>query len=252
MGRSIERPYVLHMRVNTPCRHLHSSPIAEYQQYSHICANKIQHTIETGRTAAIRESCHLKAKLMTSTTIPQLETARLLLRPVIDGDIDAFATYVYGDPDVTRYLPATSLTPRERTTRILERIPRIWEERGYGLWVVVDKTSGEVLGDCGLGFVEDAGEVEVLYAFAKSAWGKGIASEAARASVRFGFEQAQLPRIIGLVMHDNIPSRRVLEKCGLVYEKDVHYFGLDLKYLNIERAQFQLQDTPYTLHKPTL
>lgn len=185
---------------------------------------------------------------MTRTMIPQIETARLLLRPVIDSDLDAFAGHVYGDPEVARYLPATQLTPRERSARILGRIPQVWAERGYGLWVVTDKASGQVLGDCGLGFVEEAGEVEVLYAFAKAAWGRGIATEAARASVRFGFQQAQLPRIIGLVMHENIASRRVLEKCGLSYVKDVQYFGLDLKYLNIERDQFQPRDSAYTLH----
>jgi ribosomal-protein-alanine N-acetyltransferase len=103
---------------------------------------------------------------------------------------------------------------------------------------VTDKITGQFIGHCGLNFVLEAGEVEVLYALRTDRWGQGIATEAARASVRFGFENANLVRLIALAVPENIASRRVMEHLGFVYEKDTHHFGLDLVQYALQREQF--------------
>jgi len=118
-----------------------------------------------------------------------------------------------------------------------------WSQRGCGVWAVTDKTTGQFIGHCGLNFMSEAGEVEVLYALRQDSWGQGLATEAARASVRFGFEQADLARLIALAVPENIASRRVMEHLGFAYEKDVHYFGLDLVYYVLPRDQFHPDDS---------
>ena len=94
-----------------------------------------------------------------------------------------------------------------------------------------------------LGYVHEAGEVEVLYALRQAHWGQGIATEAARASARFGFEYANLTSLIALAVPENIASRRVMEHLGFQYEKDAHYFGLDLVCTVLPRERFRLDDS---------
>ena len=105
-----------------------------------------------------------------------------------------------------------------------------WNQFPYGPWAVIEKSSGELIGHCGLRFIPDISETEVLYAFGKDYWGKGYATEAAQASIDFGFEQVGLERIIALAVPENIASRRVVEHCGLEYKKDIRLFGMDCVY----------------------
>jgi ribosomal-protein-alanine N-acetyltransferase len=68
---------------------------------------------------------------------------------------------------------------------------------------------------------------------AKSYWGRGLATEAAEAALRFGFEIAKLERIVAIAKHENIASRRVMEKLGMKYEKDAYYYNNDVVYYSI-------------------
>lgn len=154
---------------------------------------------------------------MTQPHVPQLETARLVLRPFAAADLDAWARRIFADPEVIRYLPRRDISPRERAGRAMQYFDEHWAQYGYGLWAVTDKADGQFIGHAGLNYLQDTGEVEVDYALARAYWGRGIATEAARASVRFGFESAKLERIIGLVVPENIAARRVLEHVGLRY-----------------------------------
>jgi RimJ/RimL family protein N-acetyltransferase len=178
--------------------------------------------------------------------IPSIETARLLLRRFTLADLDEYVQLIFADADVMRYLPRRDLPPRARAERTIAAFDNHWSQRGYGVWAVTDKITGQLMGHCGLNFVPEAGEIEVLYALRKDRWGQGLATEAARASVRFGFEQADLARLIALAVPENIASRRVMEHLGFQYEKDAHYFGLDLVYTVLPRDQFH-PDDPFFL-----
>jgi ribosomal-protein-alanine N-acetyltransferase len=179
--------------------------------------------------------------------IPRIETARLLLRPFTVADLDDYAEHIFADPDVMRYLPKRDLIPRERAERTIAVFNDHWSKRGYGVWTVTDKISGQFVGHCGLNFVPEAGEVEVLYALRQEHWGQGIATEAAQASVRFGFENTDLDRLIALAMPENVASRRVMEHLGFQYEKDAPYFGLDLVYYILHREQFHHDDSLFRI-----
>ncbi len=179
--------------------------------------------------------------------LTELETERLVLRPLRDDDLEVYHARIFGDPDVMRYLPPGQPIPRERTQAIITRYNEHWTRCGFGVWAVVKKEAGELIGHCGLQHLTEIPEVEVLYALAKPYWGQGFATEAARASVRFGFEQVQLERIIALAVPENIGSRRVMEHIGLKYEKDTHLFGLDLVYYAINRVGLELDGAVYHL-----
>ncbi len=172
--------------------------------------------------------------------IPRIETARLLLRPLTIVDLDDYAEHIFADGEVMRYLPKRDLAPRERAERTITVFGDHWSRHGYGVWAMTDKISGQFVGHCGLNFVPEAGEIEVLYALRRERWGQGIATEAARASARFGFERVDLARLIALAVPENMASRRVMEHLGFQYEKGAYYFGLDLVYYVLHREQFHL------------
>ena len=175
--------------------------------------------------------------------IPHIETMRLVLRPLIGTDLEDYAQHIFADAEVMRYLPKRDLAPRERAERTIAFFDDHWSQRGYGVWAVADKITGEFIGHCGLNYVTEAEKVEVLYALRQNRWGQGIATEAARASVRFGFDKANLARLIALAVPENIASRRVMEHLGFAYEKDASYFGLDLVQYILPREQFLLDDS---------
>src|ERR1043165_1662504 len=121
-----------------------------------------------------------------------METERLLLRPFEEADLDAYTERIFADDEVTRFLPKSQLTPRERAERTMKAFNDGWNNFPYAPFAVLDKVSGEFIGHCGLRYIADIKETEVLYAFGKDFWNKGYATEAARANVNFGFQQVGL------------------------------------------------------------
>jgi ribosomal-protein-alanine N-acetyltransferase len=150
---------------------------------------------------------------------PTIETERLLLRGFQDEDAPRlFAGFQ--DPVTSRFWFTPDRSVEESAARI-DRNRKAWSEHAFGDWAVVEKTSGRYMGFCGLHFISGMREVNLGYLLAKEFWGRGYATEACRAAVRFGFETAALGLIIGVTHPDNGASIRVLKKCGMTYWKDV-------------------------------
>ena len=102
------------------------------------------------------------------------------------------------------------------------------------------------MGQAGLRAMDEVpGEIEVAYRFGRDHWGKGYATECARASVQFGFERFGFGRILGFAVHENRASRRVMEKLGFAYERDEHLFGLDVSRYVLARERFDPGDAAY-------
>ena len=174
-----------------------------------------------------------------------LETSRLVLRKLEADDLDALAR-IYADPEVRRFFPEGTLD-REETREELEWIVDVYYRRyGYGLWATVLKETGQVIGRCGLlpwavvpamsaplgldNAPEDPSEaasieVELAYMFAREHWGRGLATEAARAIVAFGFDRLGLDRIICLIDPENVASLKVASNVGMVADGDVEIEG---------------------------
>ena len=149
-----------------------------------------------------------------------LETERLCLRRVQTSDVSALVD-LWCDPDVTKYLGG----PRDRAKfRIFfeEDAKNPFAEQ-YDLWPVEEKQSNEVVGYCGLldKEVEEKDEIEIIYIFKPSAWGKGYATEIGQAISRYAFEEMKLERLIALIEPENEGSERVALKIGMKFEKEV-------------------------------
>ncbi len=98
-----------------------------------------------------------------------------------------------------------------------------WERFGFGLWLLRDRQTGEAVGRGGVRWAGLAGvpNVEVAWAIVSRRWGQGLATELARESVRIGFEELELDELIAYTLPHNTASRRVMEKAGLAYDRDI-------------------------------
>jgi RimJ/RimL family protein N-acetyltransferase len=157
-----------------------------------------------------------------------IETERLLLRTFSERD----APLIYElnlDPDVTRYThdPVKVLA---HAAEILEKtiIPQ-YALYNHGRWAVHLKPTLDFLGWCGLKYRTELNEIDLGYRFKKEFWGKGFATEAAYASIKYGFEKIGLQRIVGRAEIDNIGSWKVLEKCGMAYVGNEEVDGYPVK-----------------------
>jgi RimJ/RimL family protein N-acetyltransferase len=148
-----------------------------------------------------------------------LQTDRLLLRYADEDDVELLYE-LNSDPEVTRYLVARPL-PRERIE--IDVLPKFLpgsDGADPRCWIAVEKASGAAVG--GFALETEAGEGELGYRLRRSAWGKGYASEGARALIDTGFRDFGLDRIWGQTMAVNLGSRRVMEKAGLTYVRTFH------------------------------
>jgi RimJ/RimL family protein N-acetyltransferase len=170
-----------------------------------------------------------------------IETERLVLRRLSMDDVDALAE-TYRDPDVRRYFPEGPLDGEETREEVAWVIEVYYGRFGFGLWATILKDTGALIGRCGLlpwtAVPEPGGgltiqhvaerppepdgswlEVELAYLLAKPYWGRGLATEAARAIVGYAFERLHLQRLICLFDPENGASRRVAEKVGMTFER---------------------------------
>jgi RimJ/RimL family protein N-acetyltransferase len=175
---------------------------------------------------------------MAQPKIPEIETERLVLRGPTDEDIEAWAVFLV-DPGDFRYMPwlKSDETPQQRAKRNLDAMAQRWETRPLSAmgWVIARKDDGQLIGTGGLEQVQDSNDGEIDYRLGKQFWGRGYASEAARAITRFGFENSAWERIVAYVVPENTASVRIAQGLGMAYEKDVNYLDL-LGDLNVEIA----------------
>jgi ribosomal-protein-alanine N-acetyltransferase len=154
-----------------------------------------------------------------------LETDRLLVREYVEEDAEAFFK-LNTDPEVLRFVPDKALLNVEQARQLLIDHPMAdYRKHGFGRGACILKSTGEQIGFAGLKYLDELGEIDVAYRLLPAYWGQGLATEAALASVRYGFVDLGLKRIIGLVMPENIASVRVLEKAGLRHAETVTFWG---------------------------
>jgi ribosomal-protein-alanine N-acetyltransferase len=143
-----------------------------------------------------------------------IRTERLLLREWQESDRDAWAA-MNADPEVMRYFPSTY--DRAKSDESFDRISSTLAERGWGLWAV--DLDGTFVGFTGLSVPSFEAHftpaVEIGWRLATHAWGRGYATEAARAALAHAFEQVGLDELVSMTAVDNTPSRRVMERIGM-------------------------------------
>jgi ribosomal-protein-alanine N-acetyltransferase len=179
-----------------------------------------------------------------------LETARLCLRRLQDSDLDVYYQRIYADPEVMKTLPVGAPISRQAFNK---RIPIFmtdhWTQHGFGPWVMIHKAHQAFIGHCGLKFWPESTEVEVFCALDKRYWGQGLATEGARASLRYGFEALKLNCTMAATLPENQASRRVLEKIGLVFEGEMSFGDLMAVRYTIDRSMYVVDESfEYRVH----
>lgn len=150
-----------------------------------------------------------------------IKTPRLTLRRWQEADRKPFAA-LNADPVVMEYFP--ECLTRQQSDSLIEEIEAGLEERGYGLWAVQVEATSEFIGFAGLEVpmfnASFTPAVEVGWRLARSAWGNGYATEAARASLAFGFEEVGLVEIVSFTAATNMRSRAVMDRIGMIHKPD--------------------------------
>jgi len=165
------------------------------------------------------------------------ETKRLLIRKFTLDDLDKLIE-LRSDEEVVKYIGGKKLQNAEAITKRLSFYIDCYERFGFGMCAMIWKETGEMFGWSCLQPLEDTGEIEVGYGMIKEFWGKGIGFECALAWLKFGFENAGLERIVAIASPENKGSWRIMEKCGMKYEKTETHYGAECVFYSISKDEF--------------
>jgi len=166
----------------------------------------------------------------------EVKTERLALKPLVAENAEAYAV-MRDHPEVTKWLLPLQGDPVEAARGTIGRFAQQWSERGYAPWAVWRE--GRLIGHCGLNYVPEFEATEVLWALHPDFWGGGYATEAARAALRFGFDDVGLAMIFAITKPDNMASQAVVKRLGLEYRRNVTYRGFEARFFDIDRATWQ-------------
>lgn len=170
----------------------------------------------------------------------KLETERLITRFLVPDDVKVWTKF-FTYPDAIKLFPDFGLkTPEEKANHWIEKQFNRYQDKKYGMQVLLDKKTGEFIGQCGLlsQEIDGASELEVGYHIFPTYWGKGYAPEAAAEFLKFGFEHNQSESIISIIDTRNKNSQRVADKNKLIQEKSCTWNGLNVYVYRIRKNQF--------------
>lgn len=155
----------------------------------------------------------------------RLETERLVLRMFGNDDLDAYYA-ICSDLEVMEFIGQGKAMNRLDTWRQIAVMLGHWQLRGYGSWAIEEKASGKLVGR--VGFINPEGwpGLEIGWALARSSWGFGYATEAARAALQYGFQTFGFSRVISLIHPENTRSIRVSERLGGVEDGATEVIGV--------------------------
>lgn len=161
-----------------------------------------------------------------------LETERLILRQLAETDFDAWSA-VLGDPEVM-YAYEHGFSGDE-VRQWIERQQERYAAYGFGLWAVIEKTSGALIGDCGITMQDWNGRKvpEIGYHLRRDKWHQGFAAEAATACKEYAFTVLGFQEVFSIIRENNLPSQHVALRNGMSVRGSFvkHYRGVDMPHL---------------------
>lgn len=171
-----------------------------------------------------------------------IETDRLILREIEEYDVQGILE-LDSDPEVHRYLGEKPIKSIEESESIIRYIRNQYEEDGMGRWAVIDKMTNEFIGWSGLKYEKEVREemhyYDLGYRLKKKFWGKGIATETALESLKYGFQKMDLKEIYAGAHVENIASNKVLQKVGLTYLETFEYDNEPHNWYKIDKMEWQ-------------
>ena len=170
------------------------------------------------------------------------ETERLILREMVPADEHGMFA-LDSDPEVHRYLGNNPITDIDQAREVIKYVRQQYVENGIGRWAVIEKRTNEFVGWSGLKLVKEVTNsrtdfYDVGYRLLKKHWGKGYATESARASLKYGFEVLKLKEIFAAAQIENDASNKVLEKVGLKFIETFDYKGRMQNWYRIKNEEW--------------
>ena len=163
-----------------------------------------------------------------------LESERLILRMFREDDFDQYAS-MSADPEVMRFLGDGKTLNRFEAWRQMAMILGHWQLRGYGIWAVEERDTGDVVGRIGFFNPEGWPGFELGWVLGRAHWGRGYATEAARRALTYAFTEMKRDHVISLIDPENLASIRVAERLGERVEGRTELFGHEVLVYGIER-----------------
>lgn len=151
-----------------------------------------------------------------------IETERLLLREITLDDKEALLT-LYSNPEVLKYTGESIVESIEEIEQAIKIRVSNYKKYGYGRWATFLKSGMQFVGWAGLAYLPEFDKTDLGYRFLPEYWGLGIATEASRAILDYGFDQLELKKVIAIAMKENKASIRVMQKIGMEFEKFAPY-----------------------------
>ncbi|WP_353096294.1 GNAT family N-acetyltransferase [Empedobacter brevis] len=171
------------------------------------------------------------------------ETERLILREVDYTDQnDLFE--MDADPEVHLYIENNPVKLIGEITKAIEMLKKQYQENGIARWAVVDKTTNECVGWCGLKYFNQPLNnhhhfYELGYRFKKKHWGKGFATESSAAVLDYGFKNLDTDKIYAITDPENINSKKVLTKLGFDFQETFDYEGDPTDWFELKKATWE-------------
>lgn len=167
------------------------------------------------------------------------ETERLILREILPSDRNALFA-IDSDPDVNIYLGNNPVKNIEQTDDLIEFIRKQYVDNGIGRWAMIEKSTNNFIGWAGLKLVRELTNnhinyYDLGYRLNKNYWGKGFATEAAKASLNYGFNTLNLNEIYAIADSENVASKNVIEKVGLKYMETFTYCNTNHDWFEIQK-----------------
>jgi len=165
---------------------------------------------------------------MSTSTIERVQTPRLVCERLQPHHLPELSTLLL-DPRVaaTTWPRPDPPTPADLAASLEAKVDH-WQRHGFGMWLARDRETGEMVGRGGLQytFVAGVNEIEAGWAIVPERWGAGLGTELAQACVEVAFQQLGLLRIVAFALPHNVASRRVMEKAGFSYDREIVHAGL--------------------------
>jgi RimJ/RimL family protein N-acetyltransferase len=172
--------------------------------------------------------------------IPTLETERLILRPFREDDVSALFQ-LSQDPDVVRYVGDRRVPTLQETWRSVAGWIGHWAMRGYGQWAIEERSSARFVGRAGIINPAEWPGPEVGYLLGRPWWGRGYATEAARAAMDWGFREFGFDELISLIDPANTASIAVAIRLGETLRDEIDLWGHPVRRYAIARETWQAQ-----------
>lgn len=174
-----------------------------------------------------------------------IETHRLILHPFSHEDLEDLHR-LWSDAQVRKYLWDDQIISREDAAGVIESSLNSFAESKFGFWRLNLRDSRNLTGFCGLRYFKDDDsvdrEIEILYGVSPAQNGKGLATEASRAILKYGFDRLGLEKIYAGADAPNVASFRVMEKLGMKFERIMHLNGQPAVYYSVSRSDFEASD----------